>query len=274
MPKPWKIEPVWQRLTIEVQCGRRARYGLDWACGRKRFADDFSRLYTLEAGEARVSTPDQEMHLVPGRLYLIPAGCPAKYNCIKPMVLLWLHFRVEAIYGIDVFSRYRPADLTALMRGGHRRLNKLLRQLGRQDPRFVFENTALLCELLRPFLPEHWEDLLPPDDKLKRLQPAMALLQASIRDRVSLAELAAVVNLQPTYFSNLFKAVYGVPPLQHLQDLRLRQARALLTASKVTVSEVARRCGFADPLYFSRVFRRHVGVSPRQYQQQGGRLEP
>ena len=55
--------------------------------------------------------------------------------------------------------------------------------------------------------------------------------------------------------------------------LRLELARSLLDASllDLSVTDVARRVGYDDPLYFSRVFRRYAGVSPSQYRENSTR---
>ena len=50
--------------------------------------------------------------------------------------------------------------------------------------------------------------------------------------------------------------------LHLLRRRRLREARRLLLTTTLPVKEVARRCGYEDPLYFSRVFHQHTGQPP------------
>jgi transcriptional regulator GlxA family with amidase domain len=45
----------------------------------------------------------------------------------------------------------------------------------------------------------------------------------------------------------------------------LRKAKELLALSTLSVHEVAREAGFADPLHFSRAFSARVGLSPRGF---------
>ena len=71
------------------------------------------------------------------------------------------------------------------------------------------------------------------------------------------------------YLRKLFKAETGSTPLRFLTDTRLQSAAERLdTAVKeqLSISEIARLCGFREPLYFSRVFRKKYGLSPQQYQ--------
>ena len=72
------------------------------------------------------------------------------------------------------------------------------------------------------------------------------------------------------YLRKLFKKEVGVTPHKFLTNLRLRTAAESLRsdyADAGSISEVARMCGFREPLYFSRIFKSKYGVSPSAYQQ-------
>ena len=73
----------------------------------------------------------------------------------------------------------------------------------------------------------------------------------------------------------------GVTPHQYLCNKRLNTAAELLGAAfndTDNIAEVARACGFNEPLYFSRMFKKKFGVAPTYYrsskQQAVKRLEP
>ena len=51
----------------------------------------------------------------------------------------------------------------------------------------------------------------------------------------------------------------------YLADIRIKHAIQLLEQNKLSVSELAEKCGYSDPLYFSRVFKKITGVSPSKY---------
>ncbi|MBQ8081360.1 MAG: AraC family transcriptional regulator [Clostridia bacterium] len=70
------------------------------------------------------------------------------------------------------------------------------------------------------------------------------------------------------YLRKLFQKELGVTPHQYLNDKRLQIAAELLvnTASDATaVADIARMCGFREPLYFSRMFKKKYGVAPSYY---------
>lgn len=70
------------------------------------------------------------------------------------------------------------------------------------------------------------------------------------------------------YLRRLFQRAYGLTPLNFLTDLRLSRAAQLLASgdrASLSVIDVARSCGYRDPLYFSRMFKKKFGVSPSGY---------
>ena len=83
------------------------------------------------------------------------------------------------------------------------------------------------------------------------------------------------------YLRKLFKKEMGVTPHQFLCDKRLETAAEFLTSiynDNDNIAEVARQCGFNEPLYFSRMFKKKYGIAPSFYriekQQTLQRLEP
>lgn len=65
--------------------------------------------------------------------------------------------------------------------------------------------------------------------------------------------------------SHLFKSRVGKNIREFLTDLRIEDAKALLTHSELNVTEIAYSVGFGDSNYFSNVFKSHVGTSPLAY---------
>jgi AraC-like DNA-binding protein len=83
-------------------------------------------------------------------------------------------------------------------------------------------------------------------------------------ERVSLAELSEVAGLSRYELVRRFRDQTDITPHAFQTNLRIAQARRLLSAG-VAPAEVAAECGFADQPHLSRVFKRAVGVSPARY---------
>jgi len=97
-----------------------------------------------------------------------------------------------------------------------------------------------------------------------RVRCLEALIRRDLHRRMRLAELAAIMRISASRLSHLFSAHTGVSPGQYLKAVRLRQARAFLEGSPLSVKEVAARVGL-NPSRFAREFRQRHGMTPRQY---------
>ncbi len=84
----------------------------------------------------------------------------------------------------------------------------------------------------------------------------------SSRDRgVSVAEIAAGVELSESRFSHLFTEFVRVPVRRYLLWLRLRDAMHLL-AQGTSLTDIAHEAGFSDSAHLTRTFRSQLGIAP------------
>ena len=102
------------------------------------------------------------------------------------------------------------------------------------------------------------------DAKL-RLMPAVRYLQENAAGKVDCGYLAELCFMGISRFYELFKAEFGVPPLEYRDKLLIKRAKALLKSGDISVSEVAFATGFESVAYFSRFFKKHTGQAPSEY---------
>jgi two-component system, response regulator YesN len=87
--------------------------------------------------------------------------------------------------------------------------------------------------------------------------------------RLSLIELAVLVNLSPSRLRTIFKAETGLTIPQYVKQLKMQRARELVRETFLRVSEIAAYLEFDDPSYFVREFKRTFGQTPNAYRQAG-----
>jgi AraC family transcriptional regulator len=85
---------------------------------------------------------------------------------------------------------------------------------------------------------------------------------------MSLAEPAAACGLSPGYFARAFRMSMGTPPHRWLLLQRVLRAKTLLRDARLSLTDVAAACGFADQSHFTRVFTSSVGGSPGAWRKQ------
>jgi AraC family transcriptional regulator len=121
----------------------------------------------------------------------------------------------------------------------------------------------LLRHLVTPRLLERGRDGVLPRG---RLRAVLEYIEEHLDGGPSLAQLAAVVRLNPYHFARQFKAATGLPPHQYVILRRVERARQLLQAgTDLSLAEVAVHVGFSDQSQLSHHFKRVVGVTPGQF---------
>lgn len=82
---------------------------------------------------------------------------------------------------------------------------------------------------------------------------------------ITVADLAAVVHLHPTYAAEVFREVLGTTPAAYLTQRRIAEAQRLLLTTDATVTEIAHTAGFGSTSRFYACFASSCGRSPAAY---------
>jgi AraC-like DNA-binding protein len=83
---------------------------------------------------------------------------------------------------------------------------------------------------------------------------------------LDLDQVARELPMSPKRLSRILNQQVGVSFRQLLRDMRIEEAKRILTSSQLSVKEVAARVGFSDSHYFSRSFRESTGLKACEYQ--------
>ena len=99
------------------------------------------------------------------------------------------------------------------------------------------------------------------------LQRVLEVVHARSGETLSLGELAQVAGVHPVYLARAFRAHLGTTLGAYLRKLRVDRAAEQLTATELSIAEIALDAGFADQSHLTRVFRAAVGATPAQYRE-------
>jgi|ERR1051326_1783438 len=97
-----------------------------------------------------------------------------------------------------------------------------------------------------------------------RVEHVVGFIRGNYHRKLTLAEMAATVNLSRFRLSHLFKLDTGTSPERFLAKVRLERAKQLLQTEFLTVKEVMNQVGISDPSYFTRSFKAAYGVTPTE----------
>jgi len=99
----------------------------------------------------------------------------------------------------------------------------------------------------------------PPTDRFADL---VAWIVRNLHQDLSVENLARRACMCPRHFSRAFKSVFGNPPAEFVENLRLNEARRRLSTRRKTLQSVAASVGFTNAGAFRRAFARRFGASP------------
>lgn len=104
-----------------------------------------------------------------------------------------------------------------------------------------------------------------PAARLAQADPALgaaiALMEQGLEDPPAIAGIARQIGLSQRRLEMLFSARLGVSPGRFFLDLRLDEARRLVTDTGLPLQEVALRTGFSGQVTFARAFRARFGMA-------------
>lgn len=100
-----------------------------------------------------------------------------------------------------------------------------------------------------------------------RISLACKVIQDNLTHPLSVEEVAKRCHLSPSRLAHLFKQEMDQSLQQYRDRLRMKLARNLLMATKLTVKAIASQTGYSDVQQFSRQFQKVNGISPSQFRE-------
>ncbi len=141
----------------------------------------------------------------------------------------------------------------------------ILRQAARGSITGKYQSSRLAYDFITCLL----EDLEHGDEanssRSELFNRVYAYASRHLAEAIGVEELAKQCGYSRSHFSRLFHELQGMTPGEFLNDLRLTLALRLLQTERLSVKEIAQRCGFTDASYFCRVFRKRYGITPERF---------
>ena len=82
---------------------------------------------------------------------------------------------------------------------------------------------------------------------------------------LGLKNLAAQLNINPSYLSTLFKKETGSTLTEYVNQKRIEHAVFLLNSSSLQIQMIAQYSGIPDVNYFTKTFKKIIGITPKEY---------
>lgn len=269
---------------------REANYAVrsPWALPDRRLLDYL--LVVVDRGCCRFIVEDRPYMLGPGQVFLVQPGDRLTLEGLTDTVTPYVHCDVVDQPGRD--ERFSPGpgflDLTSYRHLVQPRLDDLLQvslpsiievpdpmafrdqlvtciglwQTGTTFNRM--EAHVILAALFVKILRAHLADEVVTPQLPSSLQVLDTFLLQRLHENITVQRMADHVGFSASHLTRLCRLHWHQAPHQHLMHLRLQHSLLLLQNVDLSITRIARYCGFADTQHFVHVFRRHFGNTPTQ----------
>jgi AraC family transcriptional regulator len=213
-----------------------------------------------------------------GDSLFVPAGQPSYWRCPESetsQAELHIHLQPELVGQVAEASKINIEQFTLVNRFGQQDLQLhqvamlLLAEMqsgGIMGRLYVESLTQVLVIHLLRHYSAFTRTITSQNRSLTRtqLQQAIDYIQTHLNRDLSLAELASVISISPTYFASLFKQAMGISPHQYVIQQRVERAKLMLLRTDLAIADIALQVGFSSQSHLTQQFKRATGLTPKQ----------
>ncbi len=106
------------------------------------------------------------------------------------------------------------------------------------------------------------KSLFTSDSQSNKIYKAVEYITENYKDRLTINDIAAKVNMAPSTFFRVFKQITLISPLQYQKRLRLYEAQRLMLTESLTATEAAYNVGYESITQFTREYKKIFNSSP------------
>ena len=154
----------------------------------------------------------------------------------------------------EIASKLKPKFFALLHASAFEKLMILLQIL---QEIALGQNYRLLCE-------QEFSCKFNATDK-KRVNLVYDYIEQNYQTQISLADIAAKLNMSETYFSRFFSKTLKKPFFEYLNEYKINRACKLLIETDKQVSEICYASGFESLPFFYRQFKKFKNCQPKMY---------
>ncbi|MGN0353306.1 MAG: AraC family transcriptional regulator [Roseburia sp.] len=223
---------------------------------------DHRREYEIPAGSFLLMAPTEHQH------GYRPSDCS----------FYWMHF--SSPYGYEMLSADEPfftpdtLSLSIPMYGilpSTERIIVLMKQLQDSDRRYGMNSlnqylaSAILAELGAQFCVSQKYGDSPQSNQL--FQDVVDYINWHICENLKVSDIADYFGYNEKYLSTLFHKWGGTSMKQFILQRKMEHAKAELTDTNHSISQIGYNIGYNDPHNFTNAFKKITGLTPSDYRE-------
>jgi len=244
------------------------------------------RIYFIMEGKFEWIIHNQHYILYPGDLVVIVPGHQfgGEKGVLDIGTLCWIHVQAESLGNIkktvpDKWSTISKSDNLAIAKILHlnnvpvlsklkeagRILHDLRQELFNQQIGYTTRVNQLIDELFILIARKLTQQNNLHRDFPQTFTKLEQTLRGNLAHQWTVDEMAALVGLGTTAFTEKVKNFTGFSPLNYLITIRISESIRLLKRQDLNVTSIALDTGFYSSQHFSTTFKKLTGYTPREF---------
>ncbi len=268
-----RIDDISSNLSVRLKRSYCARHFSDWQ--EKRTKIDYTlwnimegNVYIEVGGISYTAGEGDVIIFYPGTEYSASTdndGCQFLYN----------RFNVKMGSGIDILASMRLDGIipSRLIGSKCRSFCRQFMNVNSMAQKMPFKMYSIFISYLSDILEftPNTERVSFPYTESKRagadpnILRVMEYMDEHYTEPLPISLLADIAVMSEKYFISCFKKIAGISPGQYIIQLKMRKAAQLLLTSDMSVAEVSKAVGYANPYTFSNTFKKYYEESPMNF---------
>lgn len=100
---------------------------------------------------------------------------------------------------------------------------------------------------------------------IQKINKAKIIMREGIYQKMTAEEIAKQMNIGYSGFRRAFKELTGSSPSQYMLEIKINEAKLLLSTTTQAVKQISYTLNFENPEYFASFFKKRTGLTPIEY---------
>ena len=226
--------------------------------------------YTLYPTDLAIILPGQELYaekgyLEIGSLYWLNLHLNIQNPGSKNALRKWSNITSPEFISIKKILFLNSVPVVSRLKDAGSIFSQLRNELFNQEIGYVTQVNHLLDELLIMITRKLTQQNISQRDFPQTFFKLEETLRKDLSHHWTVDEMAALVGLGTTSFSDKVKSFTGFSPMNYLINIRISEAIKLLKKPKAHMTNIALETGFYSSQHFATTFKKLTGYTPSQF---------
>ena len=141
---------------------------------------------------------------------------------------------------------------------------------------FSFQTIDEYMEMVTQWI-NRFDELVSGDEDVHgtslKMQKAIEYIKENYATDLNMAVVSNYISMNYSLFSFTFKQYTGTNFVNYLKDIRVGEAKKLLTETDMKVNEISQAVGYEHEKHFMKIFKSITGLTPSQYRNNFGNIQ-